>query len=71
MTRLANWWQSLRRDGVVTTMQRFIRRFVDRSYRCLVTYSAVAGPRAPDHVGAITFRVATRSDLDRLEEFEG
>jgi GNAT superfamily N-acetyltransferase len=51
-------------------VRRFVARYVYRTYRCVVTHSSLAGPPAVDHVGDVRFRIATPSDLDRLEEFE-
>ena len=70
MSRLGNWWHYVRQHGVIATSRRLIDRFVYHSYRCVITYSPAGGPPAVDHVGEVTFRLATPSDLDRLEELE-
>jgi len=36
----------------------------------VLTWIPLVGPPAPDHLGDITFRLATAADLERLEDFE-
>ena len=70
MTRLGNWWRYVNSRGVSDAVRAFIDRFVYRSHACVITYSPAAGPPAVDHVGAVRFRVATRHDLDALQELD-
>ena len=70
MTRLGNWWRYLCQRGPVATGQAITDRFIYRSHRFFVTCALLAGPRAADHVGDITLRLARPSDFDRLDELE-
>lgn len=51
-------------------MRSFIARYLYRSHGFVLTWIPLAGPPAPDHLGDITFRLATAADLERLEDFE-
>jgi GNAT superfamily N-acetyltransferase len=53
----------------VAYFQRVLHRLYG-SHRCVVTWNALAGPPAPDHVGNIVFRLATPSDLERLDHLQ-
>jgi hypothetical protein len=70
MPRLGSWRRYLDPRGVIGAIRTFIDRCVYRSYRCVITYSPAGGPPAVDHVADVKFRLATRSDLDRLDELD-
>jgi hypothetical protein len=70
LARLSKWWRSLQGRGLVTALRGLGNRLIYRSYECLITHNALAGPPAPDHVGEVRFRLATPSDFDRLDELE-
>ena len=68
--RLANGWRYFRHRGLMPAIQTIIDRYLYRSHRCIIDHCALAGPPVDDHVGDIVLRLATPSDLDRLDEFE-
>ena len=70
MTRLGKGWRYVRERSVLVAIRAFIDRFVYRSHRCVITWTRLDGPPAPDHIGDVVFRLATPSDFDHLGEFE-
>ena len=70
MSRFASRWRYARRHGFLAAGRALRDRWVYRSYRCVITHSVAAGPPALDHIGDVTFRVATPSDYDRLHDLE-
>lgn len=70
MSALGYGWRYFRRHGLIPTVRAIIKRYVYRSYQAVITHNGLAGPPADDHVGNVTFRLATPSDLDHLAELE-
>jgi GNAT superfamily N-acetyltransferase len=70
MSAPGNWWRYVRQHGIGDAVGAFVDRFLYYSCRCVITYSAAGGPPAVDRVGDVIFRVATPSDLNRLQELD-
>ena len=68
MSRLDTWWRYFRQRGLMASASTFIHRYMYRSHRFVVTRAVLSGPPAADHAGDVVFRVATPSDLQRLDE---
>jgi GNAT superfamily N-acetyltransferase len=68
--RLENGRQYVRQHGLGAAARLLFHRHVYRSHRFIVTRAMLAGPPAAPRVGEIVFRLATPSDLDRLDELE-
>lgn len=60
----------LRRHGPRQTLNRIIARLSHGSQDFIITRVGLGGPPAPDRVGDVVLRLATPSDLPRLEELE-
>ena len=67
---MAHGWRYFRRRGLQATVRTVFNRFVYGFHTFVVYRTRLAGPPAADHVGDITFRLATSADLDHLAEFE-
>jgi hypothetical protein len=70
LARLQNGWRYVRSHGVVVTTRSLFHHHVYRSHRFVVTRATLAGPPAASGVGEIVFRLATPSDLERLDELD-
>jgi GNAT superfamily N-acetyltransferase len=70
MSLLRHAWRYFRRQGAVGALRAMINRFVYRSDEWIVFRADLAGLPADDHVGDIVFRLATPSDLARLDELD-
>jgi hypothetical protein len=66
MSAVRSAWRCLRQQGV----REFIDRYVYHVQQRLVVRGSFAGPPVTDRVGNIVLRLATRSDLERLDELE-
>jgi hypothetical protein len=63
-------WRYFRRRGLRAALRTMVSRFVYGFQKFVVYRTCLAGPPAADHVGDISFRLATPADLDHLAAFE-
>lgn len=70
MIPLRGWWRNVRGHALIAATRGVVHRYLYRSHEFVITRSDLAGPPVPDHVGGVVFRLATRSDLDRLDDLE-
>lgn len=70
LARLQDGWRYVCAHGVRATARSLFQHYVYRSHRFVVTRATLDGPPAASRVGDIVFRLATPSDLERLDELD-